>query len=389
MSISGSSVNGGDAQKDGGGFLDDQMRLLAGVLILCLLFALLSAALATLPFDWLRDVGVIAVVAFLGLAAGALIGFLFGLPKLAPPTATTAVGAAAPAPSPGSSRRLSSNTNLEEVSDWVTKIIVGLGIAQLTQANTHLLGFEAAVKAADPKGGDLVALCATITLCASAIVGFLGMYLEARIVLSRVFDDTEKDLVDNLTTAVAQMAGARGVSDAAMGPAADALQRAATLKPDDSSLRAAAVKALTVAGRGGAAASLLQSAPDRVRSTPDQISQMFLDLYDPPPGGYEAALKLAQALEVDPTATGRPDFWFYKAAALGQKLTHQLPQRPLDETSVLQTRTDIVDSVQKCLALDQHYKQRFYDLAHPKPGSQDDDLKDMAGYPPFDAAIGA
>lgn len=51
---------------------------------------------------------------------GTLAGIIFGLPR-------TRIASASPAFSQGNYRP---NTNLEDVSDWLSKIIVGIGIAQ-------------------------------------------------------------------------------------------------------------------------------------------------------------------------------------------------------------------------------------------------------------------
>jgi len=52
------------------------------------------------------------------LAVGVILGFLFGLPKVVDRQ-------------PAGSPLLKSNTNLDEISDWLTKILVGLGLVQL------------------------------------------------------------------------------------------------------------------------------------------------------------------------------------------------------------------------------------------------------------------
>src|SRR4051794_33887578 len=61
-----------------------------------------------------------------GLAAeacGGLLGLLFGVPRTIDPEGGERKGAA----------RVSygANTNLEQISDWLTKILVGLGLTQL------------------------------------------------------------------------------------------------------------------------------------------------------------------------------------------------------------------------------------------------------------------
>src|SRR5260370_34176341 len=62
------------------------------------------------------------------LAAGILIGFLFGIPRTLQRTGQrtdTASGT-------GGTESYGVNTNLEQISDWLTKIIVGVGLVQLT-----------------------------------------------------------------------------------------------------------------------------------------------------------------------------------------------------------------------------------------------------------------
>ena len=93
-------------------------------------------------------------------------------------------------------RLLNTNTNLEELSDWLTKIIVGLGLVQLARANESLVALEGAIAAVNKGGNPLVPLCATIMLCACSVIGFLWMYLEARTVLSR----SSTPLSDRTTT---------------------------------------------------------------------------------------------------------------------------------------------------------------------------------------------
>ncbi len=73
--------------------------------------------------------------------AGGLVGFLFGIPR------TGQV--------PASSKRSApyqANTNLEQVSDWLTKIIVGIGLVQVGHLVPALSKLAASMKA--PLGGQ-------------------------------------------------------------------------------------------------------------------------------------------------------------------------------------------------------------------------------------------
>ena len=74
-------------------------------------------------------------------AVGAFAGFLFGIPRYAAQPATTLLATQAVAQTTGTtsinippaSPLYASNTNLEQVSDWLTKIILGATLMQVTK----------------------------------------------------------------------------------------------------------------------------------------------------------------------------------------------------------------------------------------------------------------
>ena len=106
---------------------------------------------------------------------GAIIGFLFGIPKtrrlLDDPQAT-----------PG----YVDNSNLEDVSDWLTKIVVGIGLVEIRQIA------EVAVRASrfiaeqlnDSPGAQTMAMA---SLVYGFACGFLNYYCWARVNLSEEF----------------------------------------------------------------------------------------------------------------------------------------------------------------------------------------------------------
>jgi Putative Ig domain len=69
------------------------------------------------PWKYLA-VGLLTAIA--ALVAGCLIGFMFGIPKVAAGNAQQPAAGYLP------------NTNLPEVSDWLTKLLLGAGLVQLT-----------------------------------------------------------------------------------------------------------------------------------------------------------------------------------------------------------------------------------------------------------------
>jgi hypothetical protein len=79
---------------------------------------------------WSRDVsetlGATILLAGAFLLLGALTGFLFGVPRVRS-TSDSSNSETSKSPLTFSLRGYQANTNLEQISDWLTKIIVGCG----------------------------------------------------------------------------------------------------------------------------------------------------------------------------------------------------------------------------------------------------------------------
>jgi hypothetical protein len=78
----------------------------------------LSGIYAYAVGEWARTFSVLFLVGCAAWLSGSVLGFLFGVPRFqADPQAD--------------SNRMLPNTNLEQVSDWLTKIIIGATLVQL------------------------------------------------------------------------------------------------------------------------------------------------------------------------------------------------------------------------------------------------------------------
>ena len=96
------------------------------------------------------------------------------------------------------------NTNLEQISDWLTKILVGVGLVQFTTLARHagdLVEFLGPPLGGAPLGESF----AGATLVIFSISGFLAFYLVTRIYLPRAFahadrSATERKVRKNLAT---------------------------------------------------------------------------------------------------------------------------------------------------------------------------------------------
>ena len=126
-------------------------------------------------------VGTMAAGAAIGV--GGILGFLFALPR----TLEQEKG----------SGLLATNSNLDQVSDWLTKILVGLGLIELGRIAHGIddLGGSMAVALGGGTGAKVFAMSVLIY---SAIDGFLVGYLWTRIVVSRGL----KEAAENLAKAV-------------------------------------------------------------------------------------------------------------------------------------------------------------------------------------------
>lgn len=133
-----------------------------------------------------RSAGIAAVGALVALAAGAvgaLAGFLFGLPRFSP--ARVAEGPAeadAPARALAGASVLTPGTNLEQVSDWLTKLLLGAGLTQLDRLGGWFGSLvDALAHALTGGGGDRAApdarvLAGSLVIC-YLVVGFLFGYV--------------------------------------------------------------------------------------------------------------------------------------------------------------------------------------------------------------------
>jgi len=148
-----------------------------------------------------------------GLAVGTFAGFLFGIPKIL----QRGQGAAEPgqakptgAPNAEQSYRQQVNTNLTEISDWLTKIIVGLGLIHLKQSPAFITG-KASVLAASLKAfdstGDYQAFAVAVIVTFPAF-GFLFGYLCTRLYLASAFARADLAAINSAQTTADATSGA-------------------------------------------------------------------------------------------------------------------------------------------------------------------------------------
>lgn len=357
--------------------------------------------------------------AFAFAAAGSLIGFLFGIPRVIQrvPEANQPGQSSQMETANGTSNldesRYQVNTNLVDVSDWLTKIIVGLGLVELRNTDDYLIratGFIA--PGLDSTNGQVVA--GGIILYFS-VLGFLGGYIMTRLVLAGAFARADRSLSTKAVTLVKSAeiplddpkakltpkteGAARKIAAASwadlkiaqlpvwakakmmLGNADDALKGFATLVelyPGDITHRLHYAHALFQNRKLSEAFSQAKEARSRLttETPPPQreacyAALMFYPLYVEP-DGYKETIRFAQEYrEQGGKLTGA--MWVNLASAYGQEAKH------IDKTTQAAAwnaaKMNALDAVKNAIRENPVWKERLKELLSPaSPDAEDNDL---------------
>jgi hypothetical protein len=101
------------------------------------------------------------------------------------PAPSTAAASARPLTARGPSTAV--NTNLEQISDWLTKIIVGVSLVNSEKIGAAVM--MASKEMAQSFGGEAMNSIALAMLTYFGVVGLLGGYLLTRLYLQRAFEE--------------------------------------------------------------------------------------------------------------------------------------------------------------------------------------------------------
>jgi hypothetical protein len=161
---------------------------------------------------------------------GFVIGFLFGIPKTRQDSAVTNAEAAVASPT-----RVVPNTNLEQISDWLTKVLVGVGLTQIEKIGDGLWRFAASFRTAlgAPEAAEpfVVGLVLYFVVC-----GFLTGYFWTRLFLAGAFVLADQDL-SVIRTAAEEARGeaesARDLAEAALAQTSAAVPERMPDSPDN------------------------------------------------------------------------------------------------------------------------------------------------------------
>jgi hypothetical protein len=162
-----------------------------------------ATAIYALQFGWSSQTLTVLAIALLtagaSLLVGVLLGFLFGIPR-----ASQSAADSQPGKQVSSNSALGVNTNLEQISDWLTKILVGVGLIELGQLSNRGAALVSFI--APALGGDKSAPAASMgILVYFSVAGFLLGFLGTRLHLGPAFSHADQRLRDISETSAAAL----------------------------------------------------------------------------------------------------------------------------------------------------------------------------------------
>lgn len=181
------------------------LRGLGGAMLIAILSVFIYAAQAGGKVNFFNFLGVGVLLAGSSAFAGGALGFLFGIPRTlqqaGESSGTEGNHPRTDAGPPMHQIEYRVNTNLEQISDWLTKILVGVGLTQIAAIRTNLVSLTAFVaKGLGSQSQAQVFAFALITY--SVVVGFLFGYLWTRLYLVSALRVADQAAIGNLAAKV-------------------------------------------------------------------------------------------------------------------------------------------------------------------------------------------
>ncbi len=194
---------------------------------LCVIVLYSMSAYGIAPFLVAVGVGFLISGAF--SMVGGLLGFLFGIPRALQASDTSGGSNSKTAQSIGTTHNQAAayqaNTNLEQISDWLTKILVGVGLTQLNVLPEKLL---ALARFLAPGFGNVPhpEVMAISVVLYFTISGFLFGYLWTRLRLGEALHEADEaamgeKIIDELQKQTSLDAKALSLSQQQLNPRSD------------------------------------------------------------------------------------------------------------------------------------------------------------------------
>jgi hypothetical protein len=310
--------------------------------------------------SFLRAFGIGLLVSSAAGLVGAFLGFLFGMPRdlsgrQAPQRSAENPDGQVPASvSPSGSlengRFAWANNNLVEVSDWLTKIIVGIGLVEFRDL-VPWLGEVSATAGAAAGFADVHAQTTfgVSVILASFVYGFLLAYIYARTIIAVIFAKAQNEVDDELRRKLEQV-------ESEKAELASEKARLEVRETEGQRRFEAVIKDL----------------PDNVRGP----SSVLAALYEDPPHGFTEAIARARDLIVDPEPGSNPRLHAYLAFGLGQKYRYE-HERSAPEDQLRRIADEALVAIKQSLTLEPSLKSWLHSVwSREDPGfvPAEDDL---------------
>ena len=415
-----------------------------------LLTALLAIGFGILAVSGPQNTGIAVLWALGCLTSGFIVGFLFGFPRVVTDSdARAAVGG----PSTGTEKaaeeqpviaaatafahRLAVNTNLEQISDWLTKIIVGVGLVELKKLPSYIaragryVGTAFGGTATDSFNDRLAA----VILILFGGLGMLAGYLLTRMFFSAAFrraDENAFGISNEQKRVLTEMPLEQEGEKVSLPPSTKAASATLALAPQEAVATSAnslgtwarvqfdngqyenAISGYSEAVRLSPANARLRYGyavalkygghpmPEYMReldearrlasasSDPELRRQIyesftFNALYLPPAGGYEqarnAALEYVNRTDNPPSG----DIWLNLACAYGQQIANQAISPAAAPFAEIRARA--LRAVEAALAANPRLRPRIQQLLEGRSPA-DDDLRPFSEDPDFRRVAG-
>ncbi|KAA9345473.1 hypothetical protein [Larkinella humicola] len=368
---------------------------------------------------------------------GALIGFLFGIPRVLqgnpppppPPSGSPAAPLTAPPPPPSPPTLLQTagydlrvNTNLEQISDWLTKIIVGLGLVELRTVPARLKSAAGYIARGIGPGTDYFAAGLVVYF---TILGFMGAYLITRLYIAGAFgradraaskqeeqdlqrveniqlpalgrdevlsDDDKKAAKNVASKPLAELESPNEISvwakaQLSLGNYVDAVKgygKAIGQLGEDPEKRYAYATALYYSGAKDLAFVQLLEAYKRLTAASDKTlrrnvyrSLTYQALFQDPPKGFDDAIRFGEEYVRDHQNLVSPGVWANLAAAYGQKMKWLLANNPADQTALDTTRSRALAVVQQAAGMGERWKKKIREMMDKNFPNKDPNESDL------------
>jgi tetratricopeptide (TPR) repeat protein len=247
--------------------------------------------------------GILAAIAC--AAIGGLFGFLFGIPRTVQQSEKATV------------YKQEVNTNLEQISDWLTKILVGVGLTQLNQIRPMIWSMAERLKPG-LDNNQALAVCIMLNF---GICGFFTGYLLTRLFLAGAFVDADQATI--LIQKAQQVA--QQFSSAGQYKKATQTLEIALAAIDDNTPK------------------------DKKRDTYERLTYNYL--YQDPPDGFMKAIELGKEYTANDSNLSSPRVWTNLASAYGQQYAWEVDHEKRKPV-LSESRNRALDAVRRALALE-------------------------------------